>query len=311
MKNQPKLSPPAGMNEELCLLAPRQLSSLIEFVEQMTLHGVGPDLGAFAEAWRAAAAVYRELALTEAGASEHPDIQPLPKSMQAHAARLIGLPAVRKTFDTVPVALGMVELDKLIVTQFTLTRAIVDRIGGAFPNPPRPRQLAELCLPLHGSNADFRLACKDGKEFTFVSDAHDMRFLAGQVLSPDNIGALAVEGHARAVVALSVGFSTNLLNVVRFNDRVALNNGHHRAYALRSLGVTHVPCVIQACGTRDELRQAATSEICDNSDLYFESPRPPLLRDFDHPALVRSIQAPRLQRQLQLKVEVQSRLMAV
>ena len=107
-----------------------------------------------------------------------------------------------------------------------------------------------------------------------------------------------------------MGASCNLIDVVRWGDRLVLNNGHHRAHALRAQGLTHVPALIQVCGTSDELALAASAEIVDNSDLYFELPRPPLLRDFDNPALTHNLTTPRLQRQLRLSFKVESRLVA-
>ena len=138
-----------------------------------------------------------------------------------------------------------------------------------------------------------------------------MRFLGATLVDPAAIKGLSVQGHARAVIALSVGFSSNVLNVIRLGNRVVLNNGHHRAYALRAMGLTHVPCVIQVCASHEELREAASSEICDNSDLYYEAPRPPLLRDFDRPDLTRAFTTARLQRQVSVQFKSESRQLAI
>lgn len=65
------------------------------------------------------------------------------------------------------------------------------------------------------------------------------------------------------MLALSVGFTTNVLNVVRYGARVVLNNGYHRALALQELGVTHVPCLIQVCAHWEDV-VAGSSEMYDN-----------------------------------------------
>ena len=297
--------------QEWCLLGPRQLSSHLRFVEDLALAGGRPDLPEAAAAWRRAQDLYRQLEVAEAGAADDPRITALPASLSRHQARLEALPALRHTFNTVPVVFGMVELDKLVVSQYTITQAIVERLHLSFTAAPSPRQLAELCLPLVPGDSAFSLAYQDESEFVFVSDAHDMRYLAATLLDPANLAGLPVPGHPRAALALSVGFSSNVMNAVRLGNRVVLNNGHHRALALRAMGVRRVPCIIQVCGSDAELREAATAEIVDNSDLYFESPRPPLLRDYDHPGLVQRLRAPRLRRQVRLTVKVESRLMVV
>lgn len=306
----PRSRPPATTTER-CLLGPQHLQELLDHVASLGIPGPVPGREALAQRWRQAAATYERLAVSEAGAADGAEILPLPKGMARHIGRLVELPGVRRTFDTVPVAFGMVELDKLVISQYSMTQAVVDRIVDSHPRPLSPQRLAELCLPLKPPAADFRLAGRSGQEFTFVADAHDMRFLDAQVLDPVDVRQADVMGHPQAVVALSVGFSANLLNGVRYNGRVAINNGHHRALALRRMGFTHAPCLIQPCTSTDDLGQAATREICDNLDLYFHAPRPPLLRDFDHPKLTLSVKAPRMRRVVTLKIEVQKRLLAL
>jgi hypothetical protein len=297
--------------EELCLMGPRHLRTHLQFIEESIVAGVLPTLAELADFWRTATAVYRELEVSEPGAADDPGIGPLPRSIEAHVAKLLQQPVFRQTFDTVPVAFGMVELDKMIVSQYSLTRSVLERLRARHASRPTPKQLAEICLPLAPRDDECRLASRDDGEFVFVSGAHDMRFLGATLIDPAGIEGLTVQGHARAVVALSVGFSTNVLNVIRLGNRVVLNNGHHRAYALRAMGLTHVPCVIQVCASHEELREAASREICDNSDLYYESPRPPLLRDFDRPDLACALKSARLQRQVRVRFKFESRQLAI
>lgn len=305
------LSLPPDMTEERLLLGPRQLQDTLDLAASLSGLGRPPGREQLSDRWRNAAREYERLATREAGAADGMDIRPLPKSMARHLARLVELPGVRRTFDTVPVAFGLVELDKLVISQYAMTQAVVDRIVADHPLPLSPKALAELCLPLKPPAAHFRLASRSEREFTFVADAHDMRFLDAQVLDPVDVRQAEVMGHPQAVVALSVGFSANLLNGVRYNGRVAINNGHHRALALRQMGFTHAPCLIQPCASDDDLGQAATRELCDNADLYFHAPRPPLLRDFDNPKLTLSIPAPRMRRVVTLKIDVQRQLVAL
>lgn len=303
-------SPPSTTEERL-LLGPQHLQEALDFAGSLDGLSRPTDRGLLAERWRQAAAEYGRLAQTEAGAADGGDIRPLPKAMARHIDRLVSLPGVQHTFDTVPVAFGMVELDRLIVSQYSMTQAVVDRIVEQHPLPPGPKRLAELCLPLQPPAADFRLAGRSGREFTFVADAHDMRFLDARVLDPLEVRQTGVMGHPQAVLALSIGFSANLLNGVRYNGRVAINNGHHRVLALRRMGLTHAPCLIQPCTSLEDLGQAATREIADNVDLYFHAPRPPLLRDFDNPRLTVKFKAPRMQRVVTVRVDVQRRLIAL
>ncbi len=294
---------------ELCLMGPRHLASHLEWCKQFPDNNTAMDVAATTQFWRGAAARYGQLALEQAGAADQPQIKPLPAAAAAHVAKLLVLPAFRETFNDVPVAFGMVELERLVVSQYTLTQATVRSVAAG--QRPSPGQLARICLPLGPTQTSVKLAGRDDDLFSFIADAHDMRYLGATVLNAAQISGLAMRGHVQKVVALCVGYSTNLLNAVRYNGRLVLNNGHHRAYALRAQGVSHVPCVIQTCATFEEVRLAATEEIVDNSDLYFEAPRPPLLRDFDDPLLTCQLRMPRLRRELRLRVSSDSRQLAL
>lgn len=311
-------SPPAAPSwgtppstEERFLLGPRHLEEWLDEASALSTSGPVPDRGVLTDLWRTGQREYARLARAEAGAADGAAVRAIPPSMAKHISQLVAVEGVRRTFDTVPVAFGLVPLDSLIISQYSMTQAVVDRIVQAHPLPIRPKRLAELCLPLRAPAANFRLAQRHEREFTFVADAHDMRFLDAQVIEPMNVQQAPVMGHPQAVVALSVGFSANLLNTVRYNGRIALNNGHHRALALRALGITHAPCLIQPCASMEDLQQAACSEIVNQADLYFNEPRPPLLRDFDNPLLTHRFAAPRMRRVLTIKVDIQRQLLAL
>ena len=126
----------------------------------------------------------------------------------------------------------------------------------------------------------FEVLQRHGDEFVFRSDNHDARFLGAQVLSGASMPGLDVSGHTQAVVCLAVGFSSNVLNVVRYGNRLVLNNGYHRAHALYAMGVRRVPAIIQVCGHWEDVRLAADGEMYQNNHPYFVAARPPLLRDY-------------------------------
>ena len=127
--------------EERFLLGPQQLQALLDQVASLGITGPRTTRSALSDRWRAAAQAYERLAKSEAGAADRPGVLPLPKAMGRHLAQLIELPGVRRTFDTVPVAFGLVELDKLVISQYSMTQAVVDHIVAAHPLPLSPRRL--------------------------------------------------------------------------------------------------------------------------------------------------------------------------
>ena len=120
----------------------------------------------------------------------------------------------------------------------------------------------------------------------------------------ESIGAIA------GIVGLVVGFGSNFLNVVRVGKRVLLNNGYHRAVALRAAGITHAPCLIQTATRVDELQVSVKSRVADDPEFYFESARPPLLRDFFNPRFRKQLPIRACTRQIEVNFEVKDYLVA-
>ena len=288
----------------LCLMGVSRLAGFINFVQERTVAGRERDKGDLADAWRQSAKVFEALQTTEAGIADAPQVLPLPAMLQAHVKKLAKLAHFQHTFSAVPVAFGMVELDKLVVYQQHIMGLAVKKMTDALAAPLSDAALAGLCLPLKSADAGFKVALEEDGRFIFVSDSHDARFQGAQLLKPSDVKGLKVNGHSQAVVALSVGFTTNVLNVVRYGKRMVLNNGYHRAFALRQMGVTHAPCLIQVCAHWEDVGLVGSSEIVNNGPVYFSSARPPLLKDYANPELTRTFPAKRIRKEIRLSYEV-------
>lgn len=297
-------SPAEGTDSETVLVSACSLTDFLGFVRERVVGGAALDRSALADDWRRAAERFAELQQLEAGAPDRPEILPLPPAMQEHVERLATSPSFQQTFATVPVAFGMVELDRLVVYQQSVTRSNIEGIAGSVGGAMADSELVRLCLPDQPPATPFRLARRDGGRFVFVADGHDARFLGAQLLEPTAVPGLAPHGHPRAVLALPFGFTDNTLNVVRHGNRLVLNNGYHRAVMLRERGITHVPCVIQVCVHVDELAEAGGSAIARDVDLYFKGPRPPMLKDFLDPRLARTFETRRVQKEIRVTFEI-------
>jgi len=106
-------------------------------------------------------------------------------------------------------------------------------------------------------------------------------------------------------VGIAVGFSSNFLNAIYAENRLILNNGNHRAYALRNLGVAHAPCVIEHVSSRDELDLVAASAVRSDPDLYLKHPRPMMLKDYFNPKLRKAVPVHRRLRQVIVQFEAE------
>jgi hypothetical protein len=304
---KPKPAAPSQPTDQvLCLAGATRLADFIAFVQKRTVGGHQRDAGQLADTWREAARVFEALQTSQAGAADSPAVKPLSKKLQAHVEKLTTLAHFQQTFSAVPVAFGMVELDTLVVYQQHIMTGAVAKMTDSLKAPLSDAALADVCLPLSQADAGFRLAREEDGRFIFVSDNHDARFQGAQLVKPTDVKGLKVNGYSQAVLALSVGFTTNVLNVVRYGSRMVLNNGYHRAFALRQMGVTHAPCLIQVCAHWEDVGLVGSREMVDNSQIYFSTARPPLLKDYANPQLAKAFPAKAHRKEIRLSYSVET-----
>ena len=141
--------------------------------------------------------------------------------------------------------------------------------------------------------------------WSFSSPSSDLRLLDLNMIDPSTINGLEPGGAAIALVAATLGYGSNYLNALRVGNRLILNNGTHRAFALRDMGLTHAPCLIQNTTRREELDLAGVPDLEERADLFLTHPRPPLLKDYFDAKLRMLLNVPRTQRQLRVAVQVE------
>jgi len=271
--------------EELWLLGQPPLWRFLDFVEHAAVGGVHLDRAGLVGEWEAANDHYQELEHSEAGIAN----SAVPRDMDAELAPLIrevvAHPHFRHTFDTVPTTFGMVELDRLIVRQKHVTQSFVDGLVRRIACCPDRETLFQICLPLDAPKPPVQI-CKVGPQrYVFRCESTDLRHHQTTVLEPRQVPGYDSFGAVAGLIAVVVGFGHDFLSVIRVGNRLLLDNGYHRACALRALGVTHVPCVIQTISRLDELQMTVNARVAEDAGLYFESARPPLLKDFFDPKI--------------------------
>jgi hypothetical protein len=301
----------AGRDAETCLIGATRLPDFLAFVQERVVDGATQDREALCDLWREAASHFEQLQGPERFRANDPEVLPLPPAMQAHVDRLLDIRQFRDSFSLVPVAFGLVPLDGLVVYQNFITHSTVDAIAASLPAQPDEACIARCCLPLEAPAGGLRLARREGDRFVFICDNHDARFLGAQLLDPAQVRGLGARGHAACVLALPFGFTTNVVNVVRYGTRMVLNNGYHRLAALREHGITHAPCVIQVCAHEDDLTVAGAGLMQRESQRLFGAARPPLFADFFDPALARRYPTWALRKEIRVTFQVDTIKLAV
>jgi len=159
----------------------------------------------------------------------------------------------------------------------------VERLKNSFPKRPDLGQLIEICIsPTRAMDPIQHLEVAPNTH-VFSSPNSDIRFLGAFIkhLTKEDLEYAVSGGLPAAAVIAFIGYGGAPINVFQAGNRVVLNNGFHRVFALRSLGIEAIPVVIQRI-TNVQLEfppQVAGLP----KDYLLGMPRPVLMKDFLDP----------------------------
>jgi len=277
------------------------VGEFLAFIKSQAVDSSAVDDRSLANDWRAANDHITAIEQQEIGLADNAAIGDVPESLGRLCEQLIADPIYQASFQVVPCQIGIVELDRLVVFQKQINLGFVEELKSQLGSRPSEEDIFRFCLPFHHPTPPVNGMRISQNSFAFVSPSTDLRVLDLEILDPTALASYTPSGPMSGVVALVVGFGSNFLNAVGAEGRLVLNNGSHRAYALRELGITHAPCIVQRVSRREELE--LFPQINANPDLYLRSARPPLLKDYFDERLRKIVRVPRKLRQIRAVVQ--------
>ena len=292
------------VDDYVYLLNRTPLSSVLSFVKNRGHKGCQADLGVVTDEWRQAQHYFRTLEQSEAGCADNPPITPLPEHLEPLRAELMKDPLIVNGFNRVPTDIAMVELDRIVVSQRHIDLRHVQMLKETLGPAPSDEQIFRTCLPANHPRPPFKWSRVHANTYVFISPSNDLRFLGATPLETDDL--IGPRPGLIGVLGLQVGFGSNFLNLIFAENRLILHNGSHRAYAMRDLGITHVPAIIQYTYSMDEVNEVAASSVAGKPYLYLREPRPPMLKDYFNPNLRKVVPVVRRNQQITVKLEVDS-----
>jgi hypothetical protein len=250
--------------------------------------------------WEEATTSFSEIVRTETGEAETIDVQDISSQNKSQVQRIEQDFLFKQSFSLLPYEFKLVEIDRLIASQRAVNLDYVELLKQRVNGKPSVSQLIDFCL---SPQTKVKLPAEQmiaQNAYSYTSDSLDFRFLGGfrKPLSQDDIRACTAGGYPLAAVVLLVGLGAGSMNALSYKNRIVLNNGFHRAFALRSLGVTHIPLVVQRV-TNPELEFPSVVANLPREYLL-EAARPALVKDFMNVKLIRK-----------LKVKAQNRVVQV
>jgi hypothetical protein len=289
---------------EAWLLGQPPLDDFLDFITDRAVGGSAIARAALVHEWRAANDRYHELEESEAGIADRATWRDLDPELQPLADEVAADPRFRRAFDVLPTRFATVELAKLVLSQSHVDLGYAERLEARLGQSPTPEALFRFCLPLDRSEAPVKMRQAGARRFLFWSPSSDFRFHEAAQLAPAQIEGYDAFGAVASILGLVVGYGSNFLSVIQSDDRLLLHNGHHRAYALLALGMTHAPCIVQTVTRRDELDLVASSRVRQDPAFYFRAKRPPLLKDFLDPGIRKVVPVHPAVRMVELSFEV-------
>lgn len=178
-----------------------------------------------------------------------------------------------------PLSFEQIEIDKVIASQRTVHISHVESLVTQLP--AISENLLDFCLHPGRDDAGIEAGRTQGNAYTFSSMNPGLRLL-GAYHEPLNPTGPLTQNHPGGqplhVVTLLVGYGISTINVFKFGRRIILNNGFHRLYALRSMGIRFAPAVVQHVSHPE---QEMPTQIADlPRDYLVGAERPGLLGDF-------------------------------
>jgi hypothetical protein len=271
------------------------------FVKMMAVDSRSLHDGALATEWRAANDRVVELEATEPGWADNPPLGTPPAQMQPILDGALSNPSVQKTYSVFPSSWAMVELDRLIVFQKFINLRYVTELKASLSKAPGPEELAKFAAGASYENPAVQVTTGPNG-YTFSSPSSDLRLLEITYVDPGQITGFVSAGVPAVAVAAFVGYSPNFISALQVGNRVILHNGSHRAFALRDLGITHTPCLIQRVSREDELELTGVDDLKAHADRYLKDSRPAVLKDYFDPRLRKIVPVARKQRVVQLQI---------
>jgi len=292
-------------DQHVFLVGRPPMGEYLSFVKVQSVGGDAIDDRILGDEWRNANDRVRQLEAEEAGFADSPPLGPLPPEAQPFRNQLLDDPVFQRSFRIVPADVVMVELDRLVVFQKFINLTFIQQLRSTLSASPSTEELFRFCLLGGHPQPEVQVGRIAQNAFIFTSPSTDVRFLDVALLQAGQIGNYVPHGRLAAAAGLMVGYGSNLLNAIHVEGRLVLNNGSHRAYALREAGLAYAPCLVQTLSRREELEVVASGEFQQNPDRYLKTPRPSVLKDYFDPQLRKIASVARKVRQVKVSFGVE------
>lgn len=208
---------------------------------------------------------------------------------------------------TTPHAIKLVEIDKLIALQNHINLNRVRKIAEHLSSDSSTEELLDLCFDFDRPSVPISYGMTANNTYVFTSEDEDVRIAqptirmlprydtSGDTANLGKLPSLLIQATAGDpfIYALKTHVAQQIApGVVLKRYQFTLQNGFHRAYAMRERGFRHMPCLVV-----DPISSNETALLGANWPperlAQITTQRPPLMKDFFNQDLTEAIKVPR------------------
>ncbi len=257
------------------------------------------QLGATLKNWQLLRPRVMDTLSGEAGLADTITIKDIPDEHHDAIQKVVDQKWFQLSYPDQTMRFGMVEIDKLVAPQRSVDVAYCDQLKKSWPANMTSRDLLNICFGIK-DNRDTIHHLETGRHtHVFSSSNTDVRVLSTYVQSismddfPVECGGIPL----KAIISV-IGTGTPVIHTFKIGNRMILNNGFHRVFALRSMGFKEIPVLISEISSI-ELEMPEILLGLPREYLAHE-PRPVLMKDFFEPDFSVLVNIQKRQRVIQM-----------
>lgn len=266
-------------------------ANVIRYIKTQCIEEEKARIPQIVKQWEIANRKFASMSKDQTGLPDTIEIKEIEDAYKPKLQRIAEDVFFKRTFSRLPTEFKIVEIDKLIAWQNRVVLDYIDQLVEKYPKQPTMENLIDICLSVGKEYPPVAELQVGPNTYVYSSESTDFRFLEAipKPLEQVDLKASSSGGIPVAGILLFVGYGVASMNVLSVGKRLILNNGFHRAYALRSIGVTHIPIVVQIV-RNPELEFSPNYHGLPRSFLL-KNPRPPVMRDYLDPSLTIEVKA--------------------
>lgn len=230
--------------------------------------------------WQAQQHAVQALLQSEVGLADQSSLESPPTELLPRLEEIAADPLLQKTFSAVPFSFAIVNADTLVASQRHVNLEYATRLQKSYEGKSSLRDLVEICLSPRREMPPIQHLETPNNAHVFSSPNLDVRFLGAflKALSPEDLQFAELGGIPAAAVISFIGYGSTPVNVYRVKNRLVLSNGFHRVFALRTLGITNIPVLVQHINNWQ--LEFPPTLVSLPREYLLGAPRPALIKDF-------------------------------